>query len=209
MKQSNIDLQEQEEAAVKIKDLIIQKIQENGCASLAELALVHERRHNILYHVRKLMQNNRIRVYIQIKQDSQSRSILDDEIYFKLANYDDPKDVLNLINEMCGNNSEIREQAKLKLVDLFVDRAKTTELARKRLEYKHYISEYHTSDGFEERWEDYLKGNKELTTRLNAEKISLFLMAGLNPEFKKKVAFYLTYKDKNGFYNTSFDCETG
>lgn len=208
MEKSGRDIQESEEKTIKIKDKILKRIQKNGFASLAELTAIHETRHNILYHIRKLIKNEDIRVYIKIKQDSESRSILDEEICFTFANrYEHPQDVLNLINEMCGDNSELRGQAKLKFIDLYVDRVKTTESARKKLAKKHYTEEYHTEGGFEEIWENYLKGNKEQTARLDAEKLSTFLMTGLNPDFKKKVAFQLTYKDKNDLYSTRFDYE--
>lgn len=208
MKKSGGDIQEPEETTIKIKDKILKKIQKNGLASLAELTAIHETRHIILYHIRKLIKNEDIRAYIKIKQDSESRSILDEEIFFTFANrYEDPQDILNLITEMCGDNSELRGQAKLKFIDLYVERVKTTEPARKRLAKKQYIGERRTEEGFEEIWEEYLKGNKEQTARLDAERLSIFLMTGLNPEFRKKVAFHLTYKDKNGLYNTRFDYE--
>lgn len=131
---------------------------------------------------------------------------MDEEICFTFANrYEHPQDVLNLIDEMCGDDLELRGQAKSKFIDLFVERVETTELARKRLEKKHFIEEYHTEEGFEEVWEKYLKGSKGQSAKQDAEMLSIFLMTGLNPDFRKKVAFQLTCKDKNGLYKTHFD----
>lgn len=209
MKKSSRNIQKtEEETTIKIKDKILKEIQKKGFASLAELTAIYETRHVVLYHIRKLIKNEDIRVYIKIRRDSESRSILDEEICFTFANrYEDPQDVLNLINEMCEDNSKLRGQAKLKFIDLYVERVKTTEPARKRLAKKQYIGKHYTEEDFEEIWEKYLKGNKEQTAGLDAERLSIFLMTGLNPEFKKKVAFQLTYKDKNGLYNTRFDYE--
>lgn len=207
MKKSSRNIQKtEEETTIKIKDKILKEIQKKGFASLAELTAIHETRHVVLYHIRKLIKNEDIRAYIKLKQDSESRSILDEEICFTFANrYEHPQDILNLINEMCGDNSELRGQAKLKFIDLYVERVKTTEPARKRLAKKQYIGEHYTEEDFEDIWEKYLKGNNEQTARLDVERLSIFLMTGLNPEFKKKVAFQLAFKDKNGLYNTRFD----
>lgn len=188
-----------------MKDKIIQKIQEKGSASLADLGTLHEIRHNILYHVRQLIKNEDIRAYIKLKPDSKSRSITDEEIIFAIANrYEYPKDILNLTDEICSQDKIIASQAYRLFVDLYVKRFDETEKARKQLEKKHYTKEHCTDNGFEEMWKEYLKGNEE-KARQDADRLAKFLMSGINPELKKKVAFQLTYKDKNGLYNMRFD----
>ncbi len=106
------------------KKIIIEYLKEKGKANLAELKKLNNQHQPVLYNIRRLMNEKIIRPYLEINPDTvKSIGIMDNEIFFTIVDqYQYPQEVRKLVDEMCGDNSDITSQAFQQFIKLYQER---------------------------------------------------------------------------------------
>src|SRR5659263_416451 len=81
-----------------LRTRILDKIEENNSANLKELVDLGNSRQSVLYHIRRLYNENEIRAFIK------GAGLTDEELYFSIAPGDYPQEIHELkkiIDNMC------------------------------------------------------------------------------------------------------------
>ncbi|MFA4956366.1 MAG: hypothetical protein WC556_05255 [Candidatus Methanoperedens sp.] len=101
---------------IKQKDISLADLKENAT------------RQACFYHLPSLIEKKIIRPYIK------GTGLKDDNIFYTFINdYEQPQDVLKLINTMCDTNIAVSSQAIPAFINLYLDRAKETFVIEKKL----------------------------------------------------------------------------
>ena len=191
----NTNTQKEKGSKIKYSGKIKEYIRQKGPSNLSELGKIGISRQTLHYNLRNLCINKEIRACIKIESKAGFVIPLCDEVFFTITSqYDNPQAVLDVINQMCDYNDPMSEQAKTDFIELYVDRAKSTLDALKKIQANR------TDEKFEEEW-TRLKRNDKQNARRHAIELVHILMSRVSNDLKEKVAFALTYKDDDGIYD--------
>lgn len=181
-----------------LKSEIIEKLKK-GDKNLVKLAGLREHRANIIYDLKTLVKELKLRAYIKIDPDSESKSMSGDIWFHYTGNYSIMEDVCELIDHMHGKDKIAGDtiSAHLTFKSLYVDRGMKTEAVRKKELMKMYMPDSEKENvlsvkGFtEENIKEMIPTRKELEK--DAERLAGLLSMGV-AGLREKVAYCLTHK---------------
>jgi predicted transcriptional regulator len=194
MKQNNT--QKEEGSKTNYSKKVLEYIYQKGSVSLSELGKIEGIYPQTLrYNLRNLCKNKEIRAYIKMNDEAGFVIPLDEEIYFTTVfRYKNPKIILELINQMCGYDNAISEQAKIEFIELYIHKAETTLNALKKIQVNR------AEEGFEEKWKK-LHERHICDEKRHAIELTNVLMSRVTEDLSEKVAFALTNKNEYGGYD--------
>lgn len=180
-----------------LKSEIIEKLKK-GDKNLVMLAGLREHRANIIYDLKTLVIELKIRAYIKIDPKLESKSMSGDIWFHYTENYSIMEDVCDLIDHMHGKDKIAGDiSARLTFKSLYVDRGMKTEAVRKKVLMKMYMPDSEKENvlavkGFtEEHIKEMIPTRKELEK--DAERLAGLLSMGV-AGLREKVAYCLTHK---------------